>query len=48
MSGDIPFVDTLASMAKTVGRAVGVSKDVLDKNITAGKVVTAALNSGIA
>jgi hypothetical protein len=42
-SGDIGFMDSFASMAKTVGAAIGVSQPVLDQNITGGKVVPAAL-----
>jgi hypothetical protein len=46
-SGDIVFNDLFGSMAKTLGRAVGVNQDVLDKNITQGKVVPAALAAGV-
>jgi hypothetical protein len=42
-SGDIPFTDTFGSMAKTVGRVLGLPQDVLDQNITLGKTVTSAL-----
>lgn len=42
--GDIPFSDTLGACGKTVGAAVGVNTDVLNAQITQGKVVTAALN----
>jgi hypothetical protein len=41
--GDVPFGDTLASVGKTIGAAVGVSRAVLDDQITKGKVVEAAL-----
>ena len=41
--GDIPFADTLGAMGKTLGMAVGVSKETLDLQIAQGKVVTAAL-----
>jgi hypothetical protein len=40
---DIPFTDTLGAFAKTLGAALGVPSDVLDANITTGKVVKAAL-----
>jgi len=42
-AGDIAFADTLGAMGKTLGMAVGVSKDTLDQQIMQGKVVTAAL-----
>jgi uncharacterized protein (DUF1501 family) len=41
--GDIPFAETLASMAKTLGRALGVSGKVLDENVMGGRAVGAAL-----
>jgi hypothetical protein len=47
-SGDVSFNDSFASMAKTVGRAIGVNQSVLDVGITAGKTVPAALQAGIA
>jgi hypothetical protein len=43
MSGDVTFYASFGSMAKTIGRAIGVSQSVLDANITAGKVLPAAL-----
>ena len=42
-SGDIAFEDTLASMGKTLGTALGIAPAALDENITLGKPVTAAL-----
>lgn len=42
-AGDVPFEETLESVGKTFGRAVGVSAAVLDDQITKGKVITAAL-----
>lgn len=41
--GDIPYEQTLASVGKTLGKAVGVAQADLDAQITMGKVVTAAL-----
>ena len=41
--GDIPFAETLAAMGKTLGAAVGVEPAALDRNISGGKVVTAAV-----
>ena len=43
--GDINFADTLSAMGKTLGAAVGVSRDVLDSQITQGRIVSAALNT---
>lgn len=43
---DVPFAETLSAFGKTLGAAVGVSGEVLDKNISGGKIVTAALASG--
>jgi hypothetical protein len=40
---DIPFAETLSAAAKTLGAAVGVDAATLDRNITGGKVVQAAL-----
>jgi hypothetical protein len=42
-AGDIPFNETLSAMAKTLGAAVGVIPEVLDRHIAGGKVVTGAL-----
>ena len=42
-NGDIPFAGTFGAMGKTIGRAVGVSEDFLDANISLGKAVTGAL-----
>jgi hypothetical protein len=42
-SGDVPYADSLASVAKTLGRAIGISQASVDDQITAGKTVTAAL-----
>jgi hypothetical protein len=41
--GDIPFAETLAAMAKTVGAAVGVQPAALDRYISGGKVVSGAI-----
>ena len=41
--GDIPFAETLAAMGKTLGAALGVPRDLLDRDILGGKVVPAAL-----
>jgi uncharacterized protein DUF1501 len=43
VGGDIPAADSLASVAKTLGRALGISQASLDDQITAGKTVAAAL-----
>jgi uncharacterized protein DUF1501 len=48
MSGDISFNESLGSMAKTVGRAIGVPQSVLDQNILSGKVVPAAIGAASA
>ena len=42
-TGDIPYEETLGSVGKTLGRAVGVAQTDLDTQITLGKVVPAAL-----
>jgi hypothetical protein len=42
-AGDIPFTETLSAMAKTLGAACGVVPGVLDRHISGGKVVTAAI-----
>jgi len=43
--GDIPFSDTLTSMAKTLGVAAGADPNYLDSNINGnGKVINAALS----
>lgn len=41
--GDVPHADQLASLAKTVGANLGIEQATLDKAITRGKVVPAAL-----
>lgn len=41
--GDIPTTDSLASVAKTLGRALGISQASLDDQITSGKTVIGAL-----
>ena len=41
--GDIKFEDTLGSVGKTLGRAVGVDPAVLDDQITQGKAIGPAL-----
>jgi uncharacterized protein (DUF1501 family) len=40
---DIPFSDTLGAMGKTLGAGLGISRDLLEANVSSGKVVTAAL-----
>jgi hypothetical protein len=45
MGADIRFEDTLGAVGKTIAaasRAVGLSSDVMNDQITAGKVVQAA------
>jgi hypothetical protein len=42
---DIPFAETLSAAAKTLGAAAGVDTATLDRNITGGKIVQAALAS---
>lgn len=42
-SGDVPVNETLSAFGKTLGAAVGVSKDALEANIRGGKVLGAAL-----
>lgn len=44
-SGDIPHNETFASMGKTLAAAVGLSADVIEKNVVSGAVVKAALSS---
>jgi hypothetical protein len=41
--GDVSFEDSLGAMGKTLGAALGLSNQVLDANISQGKVVTGAL-----
>jgi hypothetical protein len=41
--GDIPFAETLSAMGKTLGAALGLSPQVLNQHLPAGKIVTAAL-----
>jgi uncharacterized protein (DUF1501 family) len=41
--GDIAFADTLASMGKTLGAAVGLPAAMLDTEIASGKIVRGAL-----
>ena len=41
--GDVPYGNTLASVGKTLGRAVGISQAVLDEQISKGKIIPAAL-----
>ncbi|HMJ10132.1 MAG TPA: DUF1501 domain-containing protein [Polyangiaceae bacterium] len=40
---DIPYEETLSSVGKTIGAAVGVTRPVLDEAIEAGKVISASL-----
>ena len=41
--GDVSFEDSLGAMGKTLGAALGLSNQVLDANISQGKVVTGGL-----
>jgi len=41
--GDIPFAETLSAMGKTLGAAVGLKPEVMDRYIAGGKVVQGAL-----
>jgi len=41
--GDVAYRDTMTSMAKTLGTALGVARETLDERILGGKVVEAAL-----
>jgi hypothetical protein len=43
VGGDVPVADSLASVAKTLGKALGLSQTSIDDQITAGKIVPAAL-----
>jgi hypothetical protein len=40
---DIPLNDTLGALGKTLGAGLGISRDLLEANVSSGKVVTAAL-----
>lgn len=42
-TADIPYEQTLASVGKTLAKACGVAQNVIDTQITTGKVITAAL-----
>jgi hypothetical protein len=42
-AGDIKFEDTLGSLGKTLGAALGVARPALDQQISRGKVVTSAV-----
>ncbi len=42
-AGDVPYENTLGSVGKTLGIACGVAQAELDKQITLGKVIPAAL-----
>ncbi len=42
-SGDLVFEDTLASAGKTLAAGLGVTRSVIDDQITKGKVISAAL-----
>jgi hypothetical protein len=42
-AGDIPFTETLAAMGKTLGAAVGLPGEALDRHIGGGKVVRGAI-----
>ncbi len=43
-AGDVPFGETLGSMAKTVGVGLGVDGTFLDQNISTGKAIGPALS----
>jgi uncharacterized protein (DUF1501 family) len=40
---DVPFAETLSAMGKTLGAAVGIKPEVMDRYISGGKVVRGAL-----
>ena len=42
-AGDIAAADSLASLGKTLGRAVGLPQALLDQRIARGKIVRGAL-----
>lgn len=42
-AGDIPFVETLASLGKTLGRGLGLPEALLDASLQEGRVVRSAL-----
>jgi hypothetical protein len=42
-AGDIPFAETLPAMGKTLGAAVGVPGELLDRHILGGKIVKGGL-----
>jgi hypothetical protein len=42
-AGDIPFAETLPAMAKTLGAALRIPADLLDRHISGGKIVKGAL-----
>ena len=44
-NGDINSGDTLASMGKTLGKALGLSDDILDEEIKKGKVIQSAIKA---
>lgn len=44
-AGDIPFAQTLASVGKTLGRGLGLPKQLVEDQLGAGKIVSAALLS---
>jgi hypothetical protein len=46
-AGDVIYEDTLASLGKTIGAAVGVRRAILDDQITKGTYVTAALSAPV-
>lgn len=43
MSGDVPAADSLASVAKTLGRGIGLTDAQLDDQITAGSAINSVL-----
>ncbi len=43
--GDVPPAESLESAAKTLGTALGVAPEILEKRISGGKVITAALST---
>ena len=42
-AGDIPLEESLGAVAKTIGRAVGLSDEVLDEEVVSGNPITGAL-----
>jgi hypothetical protein len=41
--GDVPFGETMAAMAKTLGRGLGIPQAALDRQVTGGRAIEAVL-----